>query len=83
MAAYRQNGRFLLGVDSRVRFAIGTQHGRAAVTEPKFDFAAGPVATFATGPLALFAEAGPSLFRLSGADLRVGVAALAGLGAAY
>ena len=82
-AAYRQSGRFLVGVDSRVRFAIGTPHGHAALTEPKFDVAAGPVATFATGPLALFAEAGPSAFQLNGSDLRAGVAALAGLGAAF
>lgn len=83
LAAYHQSGKLLVGVDSRVRFAIGTQHGHAAVTEPRLDFMAGAVATYATGPLALFAEAGPSAFQLSGADLRAGVSALAGLGAAF
>ncbi len=73
----------MLGLDSRVRFAIGTQHGRAATTEPRFDFSAGPVATAAVGPIALFAEAGPSAFQLAGADTRVGLAAMAGVGAAF
>ena len=83
VAAYHQSGKFVLGLDSRLRFAIGTQHGHAATTEPKFDFVAGGVATFAIGPLALLAEAGPSALQMSGADLRAGVAALAGLGAAF
>lgn len=82
-AAFHQIGRLILGFDSRVRFAIGTQHGRAATTEPKFDFLAGPVATVAEGPIALFAEVGPSAFQLADNPTRMGVAAFAGLGAAY
>ena len=73
----------MVGIDSRVRFAIGTQHGRTATTEPVFDFMGGPVATIATGPVAIFAQAGPSAFELANSSARVGVAALAGLGGAY
>ena len=75
--------RLLYGLDSRVRFAIGTQHGRAATTEPVFDFTGGPLAIAATGPVAIFAQAGPSAFELSGGSTRWGVAMLAGLGGAY
>jgi hypothetical protein len=82
-AAFHQGRWLMLGIDSRVRFALGTQHGRAATTEPVFDFMAGPVATVAAGPVAIFAQAGPSAFELANSSARVGVAALAGLGAAY
>jgi len=82
-AVLHQRGRLIVGLDSRLRFAIGTQHGRAATTEPAFDLAGGPVATVAAGPVALYTELGPSTFRLEGGPVRVGVAALAGLGAAY
>ena len=84
-AAFRQNraGWLVIGLDTRTRFAIGPQHGRAATIEPTFDFTAGPVATAVAGPIALFAEAGPSAFRLAGADTRYGLATLAGLGAAF
>jgi hypothetical protein len=83
-AAIWHQGRWLsLGLDTRARFAIGTQHGRAATTEPSFDFLAGPVATVVTGPVALFAESGPSVLRLAGGPTRAGVAALAGVGTAF
>jgi len=82
-AAFHQSGRVLVGLDSRVRFAIGTQHGHAATTEPKFDLMGGPVATIAAGPIAVFAEVGPSAFQLADNPTKVGVAALGGLGAAY
>lgn len=82
-AAFHQGRWLMLGLDSRVRFAIGTQHGHAATTEPVFDFMGGPVATVATGPVAIFAQAGPSAFELANSSARVGVAALAGLGGAY
>jgi hypothetical protein len=83
-AAIWHQGRLLaLGLDTRARFAIGTQHGRAATTEPSFDFLAGPVATVVTGPVALFAQSGPSVFRLAGGPTRAGAAALAGVGAAF
>ena len=82
-AAFRQHKWLMYGIDSRVRFAIGMQHGHAATTEPVFDFMAGPIATAATGMGALFAQVGPSAFQLDNGPTHVGVAALAGLGAAY
>jgi hypothetical protein len=82
-SVFHQRGWLLYGFDSRVRFAIGTQHGRAATTEPVFDFTGGPLAVAATGPVALFAQAGPSAFELAGSSTRWGVAMLAGLGGAY
>jgi hypothetical protein len=82
-AAFHQHKWLMYGLDSRVRFAIGTQHGHAATTEPVFDFLAGPIATAATGMGAIFAQVGPSAFQLENGPTKVGVAALAGLGAAY
>lgn len=82
-AIWHQGRRLALGLDTRARFALGRQHGRAATTEPSFDFLAGPVATVVTGPVALFAQSGPSLLRLSGGPTRAGAAALAGVGVAF
>jgi hypothetical protein len=82
-AAFHQGRWLMLGIDSRVRFALGTQRGRAATAEPVLDFMAGPVATVVAGAVAIFAQAGPSGFELANSSARVGVAALAGLGAAY
>jgi hypothetical protein len=82
-SAFHQMGKLALGLDGRLRFAIGTQHGRAATVEPKLDFAGGPVATLAAGPVALFAEAGPSAFALAGGPTHFGLAAIGGLGAAF
>jgi hypothetical protein len=82
-AVFRQMGALVLGIDCRARAAIGTQRGRAATSEPKFDVAGGPVATLAMGPLALFVEAGPSVFKLASLETRVGVATVAGLGGAF
>jgi hypothetical protein len=82
-AVFHQGKWLMYGLDSRVRFAIGTQHGHAATTEPVFDFLGGPIATAATGVGAVFAQAGPSAFQLANASTRVGMAVLAGLGGAY
>ena len=82
-AAFHQWSRLMVGLDTRVRFAIGAQRSRAATTEPVFDFMGGPVATVATGPVAIFAQAGPSAFELASGPSHLGVAALAGLGGAY
>jgi hypothetical protein len=82
-AVFHQHRWLMYGIDSRVRFAIGTQHGHAATTEPVFDFIAGPVAMAATGMGAIFAQVGPSAFQLDHASTQIGMAALAGLGAAY
>jgi hypothetical protein len=76
-------GRWSLGVDSRLRFAIGTQKSANAQAEPKFDLLAGPVAAATVGPVALFAQAGPSVLKLAGRDTSVGVAALGGLGSVF
>jgi hypothetical protein len=82
-AAFHVHKWLMYGIDSRARFAIGTQHGHAATTEPVFDFLAGPIATAATGMGAFFAQVGPSAFELKDGPTHVGVAALAGLGGAY
>lgn len=82
-ALFHQGRWLMYGLDSRVRFAIGTQHGHAATTEPVFDFLGGPVVAAATGVGAVFAQAGPSAFQLENSPTRVGMAVLAGLGAAY
>jgi hypothetical protein len=82
-ALFHQARWLMYGLDSRVRFAIGTQHGHAAMTEPVFDFLAGPIATAATGLGAVFAQAGPSAFQLNNEPTHVGMAVLVGLGAAY
>ena len=76
------SGRWTVGVDSRLRFAIGTQRGAAAISEPKLDLLAGPIVLVTTGPLALFAQAGPTLFEVANRT-SVGVAALAGVGSVF
>ena len=58
-------GRWAVGIDSRLRFAIGTQRSAMAMAEPKFDLLAGPVASATVGPVALFAQAGPSVLRVT------------------
>jgi len=82
-AFYALRRRMTIGVDARTRFAIGAQHGHAAVSEPSFDVAGGPVATVAIGSFAAFAECGPSALRLPGMPTRVGVATLAGIGTGF
>jgi hypothetical protein len=79
---FHQTGRFSFGADARARFAIGTQHGKAATVEPKFDALGGPMATVTVGPFAFFAEAGPSAFSLGGTT-RVGVGGFGGLGSTF
>jgi hypothetical protein len=75
-------GRFTVGLDARLRLAIGTQKGTMAAAEPKLDLLAGPVAMAAVGPLLLFAEAGPSLLKVTG-KTSFGVAGLGGVGAVF
>jgi hypothetical protein len=82
-AAFHQHRWLMYGVDSRLRFAIGTQHGHAATIESVFDFFGGPVVMAAAGPGAVFAQLGPSAFELDHSAMRVGVAAMVGIGAAY
>jgi hypothetical protein len=75
-------GRWSVGLDSRLRFALGTQKGTMAAAEPKFDLLAGPIAAATVGPVALFAQAGPSVLKVTG-DTAVGVTALGGLGSVF
>jgi hypothetical protein len=75
-------GRWSVGLDSRLRFAIGTQRGAMAVAEPRFDLLAGPIAAATVGPVAFFAQAGPSVLRVTN-SASTGVAALAGLGSVF
>lgn len=75
-------GRWTVGVDSRLRFAIGAQKSAVAAAEPKLDLLAGPIATVAAGPVALFAHAGPSLLEVTNST-SVGVAAVAGMGTVF
>jgi hypothetical protein len=75
-------GRWSVGFDSRLRFAIGTQKGTTAAAEPKLDLLAGPVAAATIGPVALFALAGPSVLKVAG-DTSVGFAALGGVGSVF
>jgi hypothetical protein len=82
-AAFWSAGRWVLGVDSRARFAIGAQHGPASTVEPRFDIEGGPTAAAVLGPVAMFAEVGPSAFRLEGEKTRIGLAAIAGVGAGF
>lgn len=79
---FRRRGRLAYGLDARARFALGTQKGRAASREPTVDALGGPLVTVALGPVAPFAEIGPSVVRLGG-DIRAGVTALGGIGAAF
>jgi hypothetical protein len=82
-AAFWSTGRWMLGIDSRARFAIGSQHGYAGTVEPRFDFEGGPTGTAVLGPVAIFAEAGPSAFQMEGGQIKVGLATIAGVGAAF
>lgn len=81
-ASLYATGRWSFGVDSRMRFAIGTQKTAMAQAEPKFDLMAGPLAAAAVGPVALFAQAGPSVLKLAGST-SAGVAAIGGLGSVF
>ena len=82
VAALYGAGRWAVGFDSRLRFAIGTQRSAMARAEPKFDLLAGPVAAATIGPVAVFAHAGPSVLRVTN-QTSAGVAALGGVGATF
>jgi len=82
LAALYAVGRWAVGFDSRLRFAIGTQKSAMAQAEPKFDLLAGPLAAATVGPIALFAQAGPSVLKVTGTT-SAGVAALGGVGSVF
>jgi len=75
-------GRWAFGLDSRFRFAIGTQKGTNTAAEPKFDLLAGPVASATVGPVAFFAMGGPSVLKVTN-SISSGVAALGGVGSVF
>jgi hypothetical protein len=81
-AALYGAGRWAVGLDSRFRFALGTQKSANAAAEPKLDLLAGATASATVGPVALFALAGPSVLKVTG-DTAVGVAALGGVGSVF
>ena len=79
----RRAGRFGLGVDSRARAALGTQHGTAAIKEPRYDATVAAVGSVTLGEIVLFAEAGPNVVRMPQAADRYGAIAFAGIGSAF
>lgn len=79
----RSTGRFGFGLDSRARSALGTQHGTAAVKEPKYDATLGALGAVTLGGLVLFAEAGPNVVRMPQTTARYGAIAFAGVGSAF
>jgi hypothetical protein len=83
LAALHLRGRWAVGMDSRARFAIGAQHGKATTTEPTFDALAGPVGALVAGRFVLFAQIGPSAVTFPAQNTRVGLGSFAGLGATF
>jgi hypothetical protein len=78
-ALHPAGSRLLLGVDSRLRFDLGS---RASKPEPKLDAMVGPAATVLLGRVALLVHTGASAFRAS-ASTSYGVFLLGGLGTAF
>jgi hypothetical protein len=82
-AALRLVGnRFVLGVDGRFRFDLGSTPAKLA-TENVFDLLIGPTAAFATGPVMLLAQGGASLVRRTQEPDALGAFALMGVGGAF
>jgi hypothetical protein len=79
----RSQGWGVWGLEVRGRSAIGAQHAPTSAQEPRLDAVGGPIAMVALGNIVVFAEAGPSVVRPAGADLRWGIASLAGFGSAF
>ena len=82
LASLYTTGRWAFGLDSRLRFALGTQRSASAMAEPKFDLLAGPVVATTVGPVAFFGQAGPSVLKLGGTT-STGLAVLGGLGSVF
>lgn len=83
LALVHPRGRWVLGLDSRARFAIGAQHDKDAVTEPTFDALGGPIGILVMGRFVLFAQAGPSVVKLPGQGTKAGMGSFGGLGATF
>jgi hypothetical protein len=78
---YSFTQRFLGGLDTRLRFDLGSNEGKRRVTgEAEFDLVAGPTVMYVLGDVALIAQAGMS--GVGYAQSRWGVVTLAGLGGA-
>ena len=82
LASLYSTGRWAFGLDSRLRFALGTQRSASAMAEPKFDLLAGPVVAATVGPVAFFGQAGQSALKLGGTT-STGLAVLGGLGSVF
>jgi hypothetical protein len=79
----RRSDRFALGLDARLRLALGAAETATARAEPAFDALAGPIAMVAVGPLVVLGQVGPSAVKMRDASPIFGVAAFAGLGSAF
>jgi hypothetical protein len=79
----RSAGRFTFGFDSRARSAIGTQHGTAAVKEPKYDATVGALGAVTISSLMFFAEVGPNVVKMPLVSRSFGAIAFAGIGSAF
>jgi hypothetical protein len=81
-ALYSLSERVQAGLDTRLRFDLGSdQTKRRAKLEADFDLMAGPTASWVLGPIALIGQTGMSAVRIT--DLRLGMVALGGIGAAF
>lgn len=83
LAALRASGgRFLFGVDGRVRFDLGSSMAKLAQHgEPTIDALVGPTASALLGRIALSAQGGASAFRMRQRDV-VGTFVMIGIGVA-
>jgi hypothetical protein len=81
-ALYGVAPRLHLGLDTRVRFDLGSDEGkRRAKLEADLDLVAGPTATYGIGPLVLIAQTGFSAVRV--VSTQTGMVALGGIGTAF
>src|SRR5262249_53676364 len=81
-ALYTLSERVQAGLDTRLRFDLGSDETkRRAKLEADFDLMAGPTASWVLGPIALIGQTGMSAVRVT--DLRLGMVALGGIGAAF
>jgi len=84
VAALRPTGsRFLLGIDGRVRFDLGSNAATLARhNEATFDSYAGPLAGAQLGPVMVSAQGGPAVMRRNSAT-SYGAFAVLGVGSAF
>jgi len=75
--------RFLVGLDSRLRFDLGSQAAKLAQhNEPTMDAVAGPTILALLGPIAVSAQGGGSTLRLQG-HTSYGAFVMTGVGTAF